>query len=84
MGAAVISFLEKSLRRLSLARFVAIFAVFVAVAVLCLSPETSANAAPTPAAPAAKAPDKLLIDADELIYDKDKNTVTASGSVQLF
>ena len=33
---------------------------------------------------AAKPPDKLVIDADQLIYDKDKNTVTAVGSVQLF
>ena len=33
---------------------------------------------------AAKAPDKLVIDADELVYDKDKNTVSAVGSVQLF
>ena len=32
----------------------------------------------------AKSPDKLVIDADQLIYDKDKNTVTAEGSVQLF
>ena len=31
-----------------------------------------------------KAPDKLVIDADELVYDKDKNTVSAVGSVQLF
>ena len=32
----------------------------------------------------AKPQDKLIIDADELVYDKDKNIVTASGSVQLF
>ncbi len=32
----------------------------------------------------AKPQDKLVIDADELVYDKDKNTVTAQGSVQLF
>ena len=32
----------------------------------------------------AKPPDKLVIDADELVYDKDKNTVSAVGSVQLF
>ena len=32
----------------------------------------------------AKPNDKLVIDADELIYDKDKNTVSAAGSVQLF
>ena len=33
---------------------------------------------------AAKPPDKLVIDADQLIYDKDKNIVSAVGSVQLF
>ncbi len=32
----------------------------------------------------AKPQDKLVIDADELVYDKDKNTVSAVGSVQLF
>jgi LPS-assembly protein len=32
----------------------------------------------------AKPQDKLVIDADELVYDKDKNIVTAQGSVQLF
>ena len=38
----------------------------------------------TEAKPQEKPQDKLVIDADELIYDKDKNTVTAAGSVQLF
>ena len=32
----------------------------------------------------AKPQDKLVIDADELVYDKDKNTISAVGSVQLF
>ena len=35
-------------------------------------------------APAKKAAEKLVIDADQLVYDKDKNTVSAIGSVQLF
>ncbi len=56
--------------------------------VLCLSPDAPVFAAPAadhpPAAPAPKPPDKLVIDADELIYDRDKDTVTARGSVQLF
>ena len=48
-------------------------------------PASAAQTAPAPpTAQAAKTPDKLVIDADELIYDKDKNTVTAVGSVQLF
>jgi len=62
-------------------------AVAFAFAVLALSmAETAdaAQAAPPAAAAATKPPDKLVIDADELIYDKDKDTVTASGSVQLF
>ena len=42
-----------------------------------------AQSPPAPAQ-AAKAPDKLVIEADELVYDKDKNTVSAVGSVQLF
>jgi lipopolysaccharide assembly outer membrane protein LptD (OstA) len=37
-----------------------------------------------PPAQTAKTPEKLVIDADELVYDKDKNTVSAIGSVQLF
>ena len=39
---------------------------------------------PTAKSTEAKPQDKLVIDADELVYDKDKNTVTAQGSVQLF
>ena len=31
-----------------------------------------------------KPQDKLVIDADELVYDKDKDTISAEGSVQLF
>ena len=48
------------------------------------APATAAPAPPAKPAEAAKAPDKLVIDADELVYDKDKNTVSAVGSVQLF
>jgi LPS-assembly protein len=64
----------------------------LALVVVCLAAWTTLTAAPgaaqTPPATAnasqAKPPDKLVIDADELIYDKDKNTVSAAGSVQLF
>jgi LPS-assembly protein len=63
------------------------WAVFGAL-ILWLGLLPSAIAAPTPpaqpAAEAAKPADKLVIEADELVYDKDKNTVTATGSVQLF
>jgi LPS-assembly protein len=64
----------------------------LALAVACLAAWPHLVAAPaaaeTPPAAAdstqAKPQDKLVIDADELVYDKDKNTVTAEGSVQLF
>ena len=44
------------------------------------------TAAQTPTAPSTEAQtqDKLVIDADQLVYDKDKNTISAVGSVQLF
>ncbi len=87
MGSAVSSSPKRTQRRLSWARHVALVAVAFAFAVLALSmAETAdaAQAAPPAAAAATKPPDKLVIDADELIYDKDKDTVTASGSVQLF
>ena len=53
------------------------------------APRAVAAAAQTPptqpaAQEAAKTPDKLVIDADELVYDRDKNIVSAVGSVQLF
>ena len=48
-------------------------------------PASAAQASPgQPSAEAAKTQDKLVIEADELVYDKDKNTVSAVGSVQLF
>jgi LPS-assembly protein len=63
----------------------------LALVVVCLAAWTTltaAGAAQTQPATAnatrAKPPDKLVIDADELVYDKDKNTVSAAGSVQLF
>ncbi len=64
----------------------------LALVVVCLAAWTTLTAAPAAAqtqpatanATQAKPPDKLVIDADELIYDKDKNTVSAAGSVQLF
>jgi len=49
-----------------------------------IAPATAAQPPPAKPAEAAKAQDKLVIDADELVYDKDKNTVSAVGSVQLF
>ena len=48
------------------------------------SPSVAQSAPAVAEATQPKAPDKLIIDADELVYDKDKNTITAQGSVQLF
>ena len=59
----------------------------VALIVVCFglsAPARAEQAPPGQSVAAASAPDKLVIDADQLIYDKDKNTVTAAGSVQLF
>ncbi|MGD1037598.1 MAG: LPS-assembly protein LptD [Roseiarcus sp.] len=33
---------------------------------------------------AARNPDKLIVEADELVYDRDRNTVSAVGAVQLY
>ncbi len=87
MGSAVSSSFERNLGRRSWPRLAALGAAALAWAILCLSSAmiaAAAPAAPPPATAPAKPPDKLVIDADELIYDKDKNTVTAQGSVQLF
>ena len=37
-----------------------------------------------PVAAAARNPDKLILEANELVYDKDHNTVTAVGAAQLY
>ena len=49
-----------------------------------VAPAFAEQSSPDANSQAAKPADKLVIDADQLIYDKDKNTVTAEGSVQLF
>jgi len=86
MGSAVSSSPKRNRGRLSGARFAALVAAIFAFAVFCPPLATGVNAetAPPPAVSAAKPADKLVIDADELIYDRDKDTVTAQGSVQLF
>jgi LPS-assembly protein len=87
MGFAVSFSFERHPRRARAARTGVLAAAFVALSVLALlfAGPTSAQSPPTGAPPAeAKPQDKMIIDADELIYDKDKNIVTASGSVQLF
>ena len=49
-------------------------------------PKPSAPAAPAPSSQeaAAKNPDKLYVDADQLVYDNDHNIVTATGAVVLY
>jgi len=89
MGFAVSFSFESIPRRAQRARAVRPGLLALAVAWLALAPLIAGPAAaetpPTPAASTqAKPQDKLVIDADELVYDKDKNTVTAQGSVQLF
>jgi LPS-assembly protein len=85
MGFAVSSSLEPSHRQRRLAR--SALSLAIAAVAACVQLVAGSAAAQTPPAAQsnqAKSPDKLLIDADQLIYDKDKNTVTAEGSVQLF
>jgi LPS-assembly protein len=85
MGFAVSSSLERNPRWRSWARFMGLGAMAFAVLLASLATTADAEqAARPPPAAAAKPPDKLVIDADQLIYDKDKDTVSAVGSVQLF
>ncbi len=86
MGLAVSSSLEPERR---LARFLRTAlqvagALALASSLVSLGPVAAAAQAPAETSQAAKTPDKLVIDADELVYDKDKNTVSAVGNVQLF
>jgi LPS-assembly protein len=50
------------------------------------APAQSQSSAAAPSVPAAAAqnPDKLIVEADQLIYDKDRNIVSAVGGVQLY
>jgi LPS-assembly protein len=86
MGFALSFSFESSPRRTRVQRIALSFAVAMVAAWALMFPGPSAAQSPPAAAQSTqtKPPDKLVIDADELIYDKDKNTVTAQGSVQLF
>jgi LPS-assembly protein len=50
------------------------------------APAQAQSSAVAPSVPAAAAqnPDKLIVEADQLIYDKDRNIVSAVGGVQLY
>jgi LPS-assembly protein len=70
-------------------RLAARLALSLAIALVAAWAQLFAGPAVAQSPPAAqstqaKPKDKLVIDADQLIYDKDKNTITAEGSVQLF
>lgn len=86
MGFAVSFSFESNPRRTRAQRIALSFAVAVVAAWALVFAGPSAAQSPPAAAQStqAKPPDKLVIDADELVYDKDKNTITAQGSVQLF
>ena len=90
MGFTVSFSFEPSSRRAGWARTARAGLLALAVAWLAASAQLIAGPAAAQTRPATanstqtKPPDKLVIDADELVYDKDKNTVTAQGSVQLF
>ena len=86
MGFALSSPLKSSPRRKRAARIA--LSLAIAAVVVCGQLFAGPTAAQTPPAAAqstqTKPQDKLVIDADELVYDKDKNTISAVGSVQLF
>jgi LPS-assembly protein len=85
MGFALSSFLKPSPRRRWAARIALSLAIVtIAACVQLFAGPTAAQTPPPAQSTQAKPPDKLVIDADQLIYDKDKNVVTAEGSVQLF
>ena len=86
MGFAV-SFSFKSNPRRTRALRIALPLAIAAVAAWAqlFAGPTAAQTPPVAAQPTQSKPrDKLVIDADELVYDKDKNTISAVGSVQLF
>ena len=86
MGFALSFSFKSNSRRTRAARIAPPLVIAAAVAWAQLFVGPAAAQTPPVADPSAQAKpqDKLVIDADQLIYDKDKNTVTAEGSVQLF
>ena len=73
-------------RRFGSWRARSVFAVFVTVFVgLSAYLPAAAQTRPVPAAPAAeKAAPKMLVEADQLVQNDDKNTVSAEGNVRLY
>jgi LPS-assembly protein len=81
---------DSGCRRFVAAPFVVLCALLAATGfaspVLAQAPaQIPAASGPLPAASGqAKKPDKLLVEANELVYDKDKNTVSAVGDAKLY
>jgi LPS-assembly protein len=85
MGFAVSFSFESNPRRMRAARVALSLAVAaIAVWTLFVAGPSAAQSPPAAQSTQTKPQDKLVIDADELVYDKDKNTISAVGSVQLF
>jgi LPS-assembly protein len=63
-------------------KFVALVALFLAAPAMALAQKVAPPSAPVAAA--AQNPDKLVVEANELVYDKDHDTVSAVGNVQLY
>jgi LPS-assembly protein len=86
MGFALSFSFKSNPRRTRAARIALPLAIAAVVGWAQLFVGPAAAQTPPVAAPStqAKPQDKLVIDADELVYDKDKNTISAVGSVQLF
>jgi LPS-assembly protein len=60
-----------------------LFALFIAL--MGVLPIASAQAQESSnGAQAQKQPDKMFVEADQLVYDKDKNTVSAVGNVRIY
>jgi LPS-assembly protein len=86
MGFALSFSFKSNPRRARAARIGLPLAIAAVAAWVPLLAGPTAAQTPPVAAPSsqAKPQDKLVIDADQLVYDKDKNTISAVGSVQLF
>jgi LPS-assembly protein len=85
MGFAVSSPFELNSGRKRAARIALSLAIAAVAACAQFFVGPAAAQTPSPAqSTQAKPQDKLVIDADELVYDKDNNTISAVGSVQLF
>jgi len=66
------------------ARLAFALVLFMAALAGLLSAIGPADAATSQSEAAAKNPDKLYLEADQLVYDKDHNIVTATGNVVLY